>query len=187
MEAVLGEGDPPAEEGGDEKGGFFQARLQKKFQPVEGELDVAMEVAVIDDVFVELELLKEEVIGVLGVVVGDDPVFYFGILAEDGRIRDGRMAPADSPLVFEGGVLGLMDEDVAAGEEIDDRAVGFDEGVVFAYCIGVAMVAEEELVIGGVAKGLAADVDFEAEGGARMEGIGAVDGDVANGDGMAIA
>ena len=49
------------------------------------------------------------------------------------------------------------------------------------------MIAEEELVVGRVAVGFAGDVDFEAEGGARVVGVVAVDFDIADGNAVAVA
>ena len=65
------------------------------------------------------------------------------------------MSPADAPLIFERGVLGFMDEGVAAFKKIDDALMGFDQRMVFAHGIGVAMVAEEHFIICGIAIGLA--------------------------------
>ena len=47
---------------------------------------MAVEVALFEDIFVELEFVEKVFICVLGIVMGDDPLFDLGIFAENGCI-----------------------------------------------------------------------------------------------------
>lgn len=88
-------------------------RLDQDFHRVKGHLHVAMVIAFFEDVLVELELIAQIIIGVFGVVMGDDPFGCLGIFAKEGCIGDRRMSPTNPSLVLEGSELCLMDQNIA--------------------------------------------------------------------------
>ncbi len=91
---------------------------------------MAMELALLEDISLELQLCQKGFIGVFGVVVGDDPLCDLGVFAKDDGVGDRGVAPTDPLLVFLLGILGFMDEDIGAFEEVDDASVRFDQGVI---------------------------------------------------------
>ncbi len=84
--------------------------LDQDFHSVKCHLDAAIEVALGKDVFVKLKLFKKVIVGVLRIVVGDDPVADLCILAHEYRIGNRGVAPANAPLVLEWCILRFMDE-----------------------------------------------------------------------------
>ena len=65
-----------------------------------------------------------------GVVVGDEPALDSAEVGEDAGVADGAVAPADFLGVFFVGVLGFVDEDVGAADEIEEREVGAQDAIM---------------------------------------------------------
>jgi hypothetical protein len=68
----------------------------------------------------EIELALEELVVVDGIVVGDDPLPRPGMPDQGAGVGERGVPPADLFEVFVVGVLGLVDEHVDAGEELDE-------------------------------------------------------------------
>ena len=79
--------------------------------------------ALVEKVAVPLELLVEIAVGVLGVVMSDDPLFDFGEFDEDGCVGNGGVSPADFMAVFLGGVLRFVDQQVAVLKKSDKAVI----------------------------------------------------------------
>ena len=49
---------------------------------------MAMEVALLEDISLKLQFVQEHLVGMFGVVVGDDPIGDLGVFTEDCGIGD---------------------------------------------------------------------------------------------------
>ena len=131
---------------------------------------------------VELGLQEGVVVG--GVVVGDEPALDAAEVGEDAGVADGAVAPADFLGVFFVGVLGFVDEDVGAADEIEEREVGEDDFALAGEFVQRIEVAFEELVVGDPDDLFAFELDLVAEGVAGMIDANPRDFDAFDVDGL---
>lgn len=69
-----------------------------------------------------------------------------------------------------------MDEEVAACEELDKTVIRSEQGMIFPDKFGVAVVAEQEFVVCGIAECFFVDFEFEAKRRTGMKRIVCING-----------
>lgn len=136
---------------------------------------------------VELEFFEEVVVGVRRVVVGGDPFGGMAQLDEERGVGDGGVSPSDLVLILLREVLGLVDDGIASFKERDQALVGVEHRVVSFYSFRISVIPHEELIVGDISEHVAVRGDFEAEGGAWMEGVVGFDVDAAKVQVVAVA
>ena len=149
-----------------------------------GEGNAVIEIG--EDLAGEVVLRVKGDVVVIGIVVDGDPFFHAGQYREGAGAGEVRVAPADLFRVVGRKILRLMDEQIDAFDELNDRLMRHDNIAVECETHGAAGVSLEEFVVWNEGHLPAIVLDFETDGGAGMLDVFAGDLRAADGAGFVV-
>jgi len=154
--------------------------LKGEDQAVKGKACPAFDVAIVENIELHLRFFQQVDIGVLGVMMCDDPIVDLAVIDEDSGIADGGVAPADLFLVLHGGILCFVDQKIASFEELDLTLIGIEQVMGLADRFWAAVITHEKFVVCGVSKEFFMAADLEAKSGSWMESVMGIDLNIAD-------